>query len=213
MATTIIASAATSQAWDASENQIWLDGSVCGKVLDKLTLKMTEQMRYKNEGDFYYYHHSDVMLTYTMTKNWSIAPGFRHMSSANAKQVWSDKEMYHLNLNHKVSMLGVDLKSRFRLTYTDADKTDYLADVRPEFTLTPSKGFTGWKLMPFLSDEIMYNLNEVHLYRNRASTGLMLSPMKGLSLKLFVMHENTQKTEEGDFNENFNYGVFAGYKF
>jgi hypothetical protein len=206
-------SAAGAKAWNAAENQIWLDGSVRGEIAENFTLKITEQVRYKEEGDFYYYHHTDIRPAYSFLKHWTVAPGFRQIAYANTAGVWSEKSMYHLNLGYKASVCGVDLKNRMRLTYTDVDNSDYLADFRPEFTIMLSKGCTGWKLKPFLADEIMYNLNESHFYRNRVNTGVIFSPTASLSMKIFIMHENTEKTKDSDFKENFNYGLYAGYKF
>jgi hypothetical protein len=212
---TALLTAAGAKAWDASENQIWLDGSVSGKIVGNLSLKLTEQVRYKEEGDLYCYHHTDICTIYKLAQAWKLSAAFRHISTrSNATSPWTNKEMYHVNLINKLVLLDrVDFQTRMRFSYTDADNTDYLADVRPEFCIMPSKGFTGWKLKPYLADEIMYNLNERHLYRNRVCTGLMLAPAKALSLKLFIMHENTEKTEGSGFKENFSYGLFAGYKF
>jgi hypothetical protein len=211
----LICATAAAKAWDSSENQIWLEGSVSGNIYEKLSLKLTEQIRYKEEGDLYCYNHTDLCLAYRFSKAWKLTTGFRHISTRGSRtKPWTDKEMYHLNQINKVTLFNrIDFQSRLRLCYTEADNTTCLADVRPEFCITPAKGFTAWKIKPYLSDEIMYNLNEAHLYRNRVNTGIMLAPVKALSLKLFIMHENTQKTKEADFNENFNYGLFANYSF
>ncbi|MBN2685022.1 MAG: DUF2490 domain-containing protein [Pontiellaceae bacterium] len=210
----LLMSTAGAKAWDAEENQIWMDGSISRKVAEKLNLKLSEQMRYKDEGIFYCYKHTDLCAAYTLNKAWQISSGFRHITTRKSNTSdWATKEMFHVNLINTLPLGGVDFKTRLRCCYTEADNTDYLMDVRPEFCFMPKKGFTDWKLKPYLSDEIMFNLNEAHLYRNRVNIGLTLAPTANLSLKLFVMHENTQKTEEKDFNENFNYGLFASYKF
>ncbi|MBN2162591.1 MAG: DUF2490 domain-containing protein [Pontiellaceae bacterium] len=212
--TALFITTAAASAWDASENTLWIDGSVSGKMAENLTLKLTEQLRYKDDSNLYNYHHTDVCTTYALSKAWKLSAGFRHISTRKSESAdWCDKEMIHINAINKLSFAGMDFQTRMRFCYTDAENTDYLMDARPEFCLMPTKGFTGWKLKPYVSDEIMYNLNEDHQYRNRVSTGLMLVPLKALSLKAFVMHENTQKTIACDFNENFNYGFFVGYKF
>ena len=206
--------ALTARAWDGSENQLWMNGDVSGKLAEKVSLKLSEQIRYVEEGDLFSYKHTDLCATYGFSTAWKFSAGFRHIyTRKSAAADWTNKEMVHFNAINTLPVAGLDFKTRMRLCYTEADNTDYLMDVRPEFCLMPTKGFTDWKLKPYLSDEIFYNLNETHLYRNRVSVGLNLSPIKSLSLKFFIMHENTQKTEEKDFNENFNYGLFAGYKF
>ena len=210
----VFAAVAAANAWDGSENQIWLDGSVSGTLAENLSMKLSEQLRYKEEGDFYCYKHTDLCAAYKFAKPLTFSVGYRHITTLkNASSDWGIKEMYHINAINTLAFAGMDFKTRMRVCYTEADGTDYLMDLRPEFCLMPSKGFTGWKLKPYLSDEIMYNLNEAHLYRNRVNVGITMTPTASLSLKLFLMHENTQKTESADFNENFNYGLFASYKF
>ena len=214
IAATLLITAAGAHAWDSNENQIWLDGSLSGKISDKLSLKLGEQIRYKNEGDFFCYKHTDLCTAYKFGKPLTLSVGFRHMYTLkNPAASWANKEMTHVNAINTLSFAGMDFKTRMRFCYTEADNTDYLMDVRPLFCLAPSKGFTDWKLKPYISDEIMYNLNETHLYRNRVNLGLMMAPAKSLSLNFFIMHENTQKTEDAEFSENFNYGLFASCKF
>lgn len=203
--------AATAMAWDSSENAIWLDGSLGGKLSDHVSIKLAEQLRYKDEGKFLAYRHTDIGATYAFNSSWSLTPAFRHiMGRKTFGADWVERDMWHINLNHKTSLKSVAFKSRLRFAYTE---TDHLSDFRPEFTVLPSKGFSDWKIKPYLADEPMYNFNENRFYRNRASIGLLCAPMKGLCLKAFIMQELIEKTRNGGWNEAFNIGLFVGYTF
>ncbi len=201
--------ALTASAWYSTENTIWLDGSIKGNVADNLSLKLTEQLRFKDEGRLLNYRYTDIGTTYSFAPAWSITPAWRHIQTRKtASADWSDKNMWHINLNNKTRLAAMDLKSRLRFTYTDD-----LSDFRPEFTLLPHKGFTGWKFKPFVTDELMYNFNEELFYRNRFSAGILCAPTKALSLKTFIMQELTKKAANGNWNESYNMGIYIGYAF
>jgi len=195
----------------ADENdQYWLTGAVQGKLSDKITVKLSEQTRYKDEDHFY--KHTDLGFVYKIGKGWSAGAIYRYQDKKNAKGVWQTTDGYLFNLGYIAKGLGAELKSRLRFTYFDANyKDDSSTDVRPRFDLSPAKGFTTWSLKPYIADEIMYNFDDSNLYRNRVFFGLKSKPCKKLSLDLFVMQERTETNDE--WAENGNSGLTAALSF
>ncbi|MGE4487980.1 MAG: DUF2490 domain-containing protein [Kiritimatiellales bacterium] len=204
----------------ADENdQYWMTGSLSGKLTDKITVKIAGQTRFKDET--HYYRHTDFGLSFKLGKGWSISPTFRDVEQkTGGSDNWKSQSGYILDFSnkYKVNAIGMALSSRFRFcnfdnNYNDDSSTDF----RPKFTVSSAKGYTSWKLTPYIADEIMYKFDETGknegLYRNRVSVGMKFSPIKNLSLDLSIMNEQTESKSNSQWAENWNTCLSAGYKF
>jgi hypothetical protein len=195
----------------ADENdQFWLTGGVKYKMTDQVSLKVAEQIRFKDET--FYYRHTDLGLGVKLTANWSAAGTFRLVEKKNKAGEWQRCTGYLLDATYVASGWGAELKSRMRLAVFDPQyDADCSTDIRPRFDLSPAKGCTAWKLKPYIADELMVSLDEGNLYRNRVIVGLNAMPHKHLSLNLFMMNE---QTESGDkWSGNWNAGLAATLNF
>jgi hypothetical protein len=195
----------------ADENdQYWLTGGIKGGLTSNLTLKVSSQQRYRDED--HYYKHMDYGVDYKLSKNWSVCGTFRDQSVKSSKGEWRTTSGYLFDVVNSTKGLGMELKSRMRFTYFDPHFcADCSTDFRPRFDLLPAKGFTLWKLKPYVADEIMYNFDDSNLYRNRLSFGLKCNPMKKLTLDLSLMNEKTETN--GAWSENWNTCLAATWLF
>lgn len=192
------------------QDQTWLTGTIKGELIDGVSLKVAEQIRYKDETRCY--RHTDLGIGYKLSKSWSVCGTFRTVEKKNKADEWQGCNGAMLDLVHQVKGYGVQLKSRLRLSYFDPDDpADCSTDVRPRFDLMPATGLSAWRLKPYLADEIMVDLEEKNLYRNRMIVGLRASPAKTLSLDLFVMQECTEKNSR--WAENWNSGLTVTLNF
>ncbi|MEI6891675.1 MAG: DUF2490 domain-containing protein [Pontiella sp.] len=206
IAVALTSSAIHVSAWDSDKNQIWLDASIQGKLTDTLSIKLAEEVRYTESDWTYTYRHTDISLNWKFAPGWSISPAYRYTTKNEV-----NTPAWHLNLGNTLSALGMDIKSRMRVIYSDLSSASGRTDFRPKFTLIPSSGWTSWKLKPYLSDELMFNLNHGGLYRNRLKVGLKFSPVKRLSLGTFVMLD--RKEVGDDWVESYHTGMSAALSF
>ncbi len=204
----MIAGGATAR---ADENdQYWLTGGIKGRLTSNLTLKVSSQQRYRDED--HYYKHMDYGVDYKFNKNWSVCGTFRDQSVKSSKGEWRSTNGYMLDAINTVKGFGAELKSRLRFCYFDPNYTaDATTDFRPRFDLMPAKGFTAWKVKPYVADELMYNFDDSNLYRNRLSFGVKSNPIAALSLDLSIMNEKTEKDEQ--WAENWNTCLAATWSF
>ncbi len=195
----------------ADENdQAWLTGGVKYTLTDQLSLKAAEQARFRDESQ--YYRHTDLGVGYKMSRSWSAAGTFRLLDKKSSSGDWKRSNGYLLDVIHTAGVLGAELKSRMRLAVFDPQyDADSTSDLRPRFDLSPAKALTGWKLKPYVADELMVSLDERELYRNRLIAGLKCRPCSHLALDLFVMNEQTEKNEK--WSENWNTGLAATLSF
>lgn len=200
-------------AWDASENIIRLDGSVKGSLTESTTLKLAENLRYTNEGQFHYYSHTELEFNWKFAENWELAPAFRYITVRTQETEWQSIPMWMFHLNNTAHLNRIDIKTRLRFTHAVLDDLDDLTDFRPKFTLQPGVGLTQWEIKPYLADELIYNFQDHRFYRNRISGGVKLRPVKPLALDLFIMQELTRIGSQNDWTERYNFGLSAAIRF
>ncbi len=204
----------TAHAWNASENAIWIEGNLKGKLSETLAVKLTEQVRYRDEGKFYFYRYTDFGLSWKFAKNWSLAPGYRYITARkNPTSNWISKPLWRLDLKNETTVSVIDFSSRLRLTYVALDHARDVIDFCPKFTLLLSKAWTSWKLRPYIADEMMYNFEANNIYRNRISGGIKCAPWAKVSIDLFLIHERTEIALNNEWNESYNMGACIGLNF
>lgn len=195
----------------ADENdQYWLTGTIKGGLTSNLTLKVSSQQRFKDED--HYYRHMDYAAEYALSKSWSVCGIFRDQVVKSKTGQWRTTSGYMFDAVNSTKGYGVELKSRMRFTYFHPNYgADATTDFRPRFDLLPAKGFTSWKLKPYIADEMMYNFDDSNFYRNRLSVGLKCNPMKPLTLDLSLMNEKTETNDA--WSENWNTCLAATWSF
>lgn len=203
----------TAHAWDVSENSHWLEGALKGTLSDTLAVRLTEQVRYKEKGDFFYFCYTDFCLQWKFAPNWCAAGAFRYISARKPDSDWSATPMWHINLQNQTTMNWLYLCSRLRLSHVQLDGADNLTDFRPKFSLMPLKGWTRSKLKPYLADELMYNFEQNLIYRNRAEGGILCATYNKLALRIFLMQELTRTDSNTNWSETYNMGAGATLKF
>lgn len=209
----ICGSALTAHAWDSTENATWLDGYLKGQLTDTVSVKLAEQLRYKDEGSFNHYRHTEFGAEWSFAKNWSASAAYRYIQARKPDSEWFTKPMVHINLKNKTSLWLFDLKTCLRFSYLFLDGAVDLSDCRPKFALMPFQGWTGWNFKPYAAFEGMYNFEANVAYRYRAGAGLLLTPVNKLSLNLFMMQEQTRLRKNNDWQESYYMGLQAGLKF
>lgn len=205
----VIAGVASGVRADGND-QVWLTGAVKYGLTEQVSIKVAEQIRFKDET--FCYHHTDLGIGYEMNQNWTALAVIRTVEKKNTAGQWKRCDGTLLDLIHTAKRFGAELKSRMRLAYFDPRyDADCSADLRPRFDLGPAKGFTRWKLKPYVADEIMFNIDDRNLYRNRVIAGLKAKPHAYLSMNLFIMDEQTETN--GRWVENWNVGMAATLAF
>ncbi len=200
-------------AWDITDNVLWLEGAVRGKLAESVTLGINEQMRYLETGGFQYYRHTELSVDWAFARQWSIAPAYRHIMARSRNSGWIAQPMWQLNLNNKTAWGLAEFRTRLRITYIHLDQLDDLTDFRPKVTLLPFQGWTAWNTRPYLSDELIYNFEDNLIYRNRLSIGIRATPLDPLDLEAFLMQELTRPGAKNEWQERFVIGAKATLSF
>lgn len=188
------------------QDQFWLTGAMKWTATKQLALTFAEQARFKDET--YFYRHTDFGGCYAFNKAWAVAPKFRLCTKRNAAGDWRDLDGYLVDTVNRSSIKNVALTTRIRLAYVHPDdSSDDILDIRPKLVISPVKGYSEWNIKPYVADELMYNVEEDSLHRNRLSVGFKTKPASMLLMQLFVMQECLKKDDE--WAERWNAGLDA----
>jgi hypothetical protein len=74
-----------------------------------------------------------------------------------------------------------------------------------------TQGWTAWNIRPYVAEELFLDFDQKEITRSRASGGLLVAPVKKLSLDLYVMREDTKSG--GLWNDILVLGLATGYEF
>ena len=203
----------SSFAWDSKDNPIWLSGSVSTKVASNLTVRAQQQIRFRDNGEGYYYRRTGIAFIYRLSPKWIIAPTYRYLETREYKGSWAEEHVYLLSLTTGRRYKKIYLKPRLRLVYHNNDEIGDTTDVRPKLTVSPLRGYLKWSFRPYIADEFLFLVNDdFDFYRNRLSTGVRFKPLNALLLDLFIMHERSNSSDDS-WNERYNMGMYTSYSF
>ena len=203
----------SSFAWDSKDNPIWLSGSVSTKVASNLTLRAQQQIRFRDNGEGYYYRRTGIAFIYRLSPKWIVAPTYRYLETREYKEKWAKEHIYLLSLTTGRRYKRVDLRPRLRLVYQNNEEIGDTTDVRFKLTVLPSRGYLKWNFRPYIADELLFAVDkELDFYRNRVSTGLRFKPLRALLLDLFIMHERSNSSDD-NWGERYNMRMYASYSF
>ncbi len=88
-----------------------------------------------------------------------------------------------------------------------------MIDFRPKFTLLTNDAWTKAKLKPYVADEMMFDLNDGRLYKNRLSVGIGSTIYNKVAIGIFIMQEMTEDSITHDWSEAYNIGLNTHFKF
>ena len=193
-------------------NQVWIDFGVSGKLTDKITLTYAEELRYKEQGFEYVYHHTDIRLAFDVYPGWKIEPAFRYTEKYKNGENTSMPGIY-VNVDNSSNYKEVNIKSRLRVFYGDTESGADTIWVWPKLIITPKKSWTDAKLKPYIAEEIMFDMQDYRLYKNRLRLGITSSPYKATKIGAFIMHEMTEPSKGSSFYEAYNLGLSLFFHF
>jgi hypothetical protein len=99
------------------------------------------------------------------------------------------------------------ISARSRLEYRIKQDKDPVFRNRDMVTIKFGQGFTALNIVPYIADEIFYDLENKKLNRNRAYVGITIKSVPYLSPTVYLMNQS-------DFKEKrWNSFLILGFKF
>ncbi|NOU36556.1 MAG: DUF2490 domain-containing protein [Kiritimatiellaceae bacterium] len=194
------------------ESQAWVQFWASANITDRVGVKLVREDRFRDsDEDKYYYGYTELGFPVKLNDHWSVAPAIRAVRALRGGE-WRDDLMPQGNLMHKTALGPVTLKNRARLakTYKEAADVDPV-EYQHKTDLVLTKGWGSWNVRPYAAEEVFYDFDEHDLTRFRTYGGLLVSPVKKVSVDLYVMREDTKAA--GGWTDILVFGLAGGYEF
>jgi len=161
-----------------------------------------EELRFKDGGGEFYYHHSDLGVVYKGLASWiDLGVNFRKVYSKDSAGEWTQEDRPHLNATLKGKFFDINVSDRSRLEYRDreSEKDDWR--YRNKVTVKLPVELTRIKLQPYLAEEVFINLDEGIFNRNRMYIGLSINLSKKLKGDIYYLWQTSKSNGKwGDIN-------------
>ena len=173
------------------------------KISDKLSIALEQDLR--SESSLYYVH-SDFGFKYKIGTRWAFNMNFREVFESKGG-VWVSEHRPHGTVSTNRNFGALNVSARSRIEYRIKQDKDPVFRNRDMVTIKFGQGFTALKIIPYIADEIFYDLENEKLNRNRAYVGITIKSVPYLSPTVYLM-------KQSDFKEHrWNSFLILGFKF
>jgi hypothetical protein len=142
-----------------AEIHLWHAEKFNRKISDKLSIALEQDFR--SESGLYYVH-SDFGFKYKIGSRWAFNMNFREVFE-NKEGVWVSEHRPHGTVSTKISFGVLAVSARSRLEYRIKQDKDPVFRNRDMVTIKFGQGFTALKIIPYIADEIFYDLENKKL--------------------------------------------------
>jgi hypothetical protein len=203
--TFLITSAVASPKYKDGDWQLWNDASIKGKINDRWSVYVEEEVRWGDGMSQFYYEHTHAEVDFKILEWLTIGPAMRIVYELNSKEVWYPAYEPQVNFAGKWKILKdwtFEARARFQESiYDEPGKKDIFVN-RDKFTLKSPWKFTPLKLNPYISDEIFFKEGVNGLAENRLWVGLGMEFFKNLKGELAYIWREIKQTSDNSYLES-----------
>lgn len=171
------------------DTQIWMNGSVSGKMNRKIEIFGSTEFRLANMKKLFF-NYSQFNLRYNVNKNITIAPGYRqaYRRIDNDKQKWYTLywPMIDIFLSETSSNWRFIDRNRIEYVMTSKPKTKARWGYRNMLTILTPWYFYTRHLTPYIADEVFF-IQGSGLSQNRLFGGLQVFATRNLNSQIAYM--------------------------
>ena len=179
-----------------SASQFWHAEKLSHPFSDKLSIVFEDDFRSESFGENNYYFHGDIGLKYKLNSaiffNANIREVFEKKSSG-----WVQEHRPHGTVSMKKKFGLISTTSRIRMEYRIKDSGSTFRN-RNMLTLDFGNGWTSMKLVPYMADELFYNLADKQINRNRFYIGCKIKNLTRFKPTIYFMQQRNLKNNEWD---------------
>lgn len=174
---------------------LWQAAKVSKPLNDKYTLSMEGDLRSQNMGEELKYFHGDAGISFPLVSKLKLSVNFREVFEWKGDS-WVQEHRPHGTISTKFDfgLLGVSARSRFE--YRMKQDKDPVIRNRDMVSIKIGKGFTPLKLVPYIADEIFYDMEESELNRNRLSVGIEIKCFQFVKTAVYFLQQNDLKNDD-----------------
>ena len=177
-----------------SASQFWHAEKITQSISDKLSLIFEDDFRSESFGENNYYFHGDVSLKYKLSSAIFFNANFREVFEKKSSE-WVQEHRPHGTVSMKKKFGLISTTGRIRMEYRIKDSGSTFRN-RNMLTLDFGNGWTSMKLVPYVADELFYNLADKEINRNRFYLGVKVKKISVYKPTLYFMQQRSLKNNK-----------------
>jgi hypothetical protein len=187
-------------AYDNGDWQYWNTESIEGNINEKWKIKLEEEFRFGDEAGEFYYHHSDLGLSYKCYEWLKLGLNYRQVYEKKNRD-WKQENRPHLNGTVKWALADFKFTDRSRLEYRIREGKDDALRYRNKLTIKFPFKWTKFNIQPYLADEVFVDFDQGELNRNRLYVGTGCKLIKYLKADVFYLWQSSKSSDSWvDYN-------------
>jgi hypothetical protein len=182
---------------EKTDNQFWHVEKLSRPINDALTVILHQDLRNRNNGKELYYLHSDLGLALRTSSTVTLGFYFREVMTRQGNG-WGEEHRPYVQATIKPSLALVKFSARARLEYRILPDERKFRN-RNLVTVKAGRSFTRYKLVPYVADEIFYDLEKQEMNRNRFYIGVEFGHLFQIKPTLYLMRQSSLKDGRWDY--------------
>jgi len=183
-------------AFDDGDFQCWNNAVISWKANKDWRITLDEEFRFGDDGNSFYYRHSDLGLTYSGFAEWvDIGINYRHIFEKKSTG-WKEENRPHLNATLKWKLCDFSFSNRARFEYRNREDAEEYWRYRNKFAIKLPFKLTKFEIQPYIADEIFYDFDQERLNRNRFYGGLNFKLAKNLKAEIYYLWQSSEKNDK-----------------
>ncbi len=186
-------------AFENGDLQFWNTESIEKKVNDKLRIKVEEELRIGGDMSVLYYEHTDLGVTYNVTRGLDVGLDYRQIYEKKAGR-WKGENRPYGEVTLKEAWQNMEIADRNRLELRCGEGRTPKWRYRNKFSVSSPWKLTKFHINPYVADEVFVDFYADHLTRNRLYLGLKAKWLKQLKTDVFYLWELNKNNSEWTYN-------------
>ena len=179
-----------------SASQFWHAEKLSHSFSDKLSISFEDDFRSEGFGKNNYYFHGDIGLKYYLNSSIALYANFREVFEKKSSG-WIQEHRPHGSLTIKFKRGLISTIGRSRLEYRIKDSGSSFRN-RNMISVDIGNGWTSLKVIPYLADEIFYDLSNNEINRNRFYIGFKIKNLTRFKPTIYLMQQRNLKNSKWD---------------
>lgn len=183
------------------------------KINDSFDIFIQPDLRFNDDIGNLYYWHVRSGIVYHLHKNLDLGATYRIKQTKTAKGSWIPEHRLEMEINPKIAVGNFKIVNRNRFEYRKLHASEVRWRYRNMIKIAYPLEIKGKKIIPFISQEIFYDM-EVEKYNvNWVTVGVSKKLTKNVSGTFFYRVESKRVKLSSHWDTNHILGTKLSYKF
>lgn len=189
-----LAGAALAARGDDVEN--WTDLYLEHKLDDRWSVRLEEEVRWRDDVSDFYYYHTDLGLTWKARPWLDLNANIRHTDQKNGRGVWGEEERPHGAVTFKGTAAGFQIENRNRVEYRIRPERNDIVRYRNRLQVSRHVTFGAVAFDPYVSEEALIDTDMGDFNQFRSIAGLKAKLTKALRGDLYYAWIATESSTD-----------------